>query len=860
MSYPFAGIESKWQEFWEKEQTFATPKDRTRPKFYVLDMFPYPSGAGLHVGHPEGYTATDIVARFKRMRGFNVLHPMGWDAFGLPAERYAMKTKIHPSITTEQNVNNFRRQLQALGFSYDWKREVNTTDPGYYKWTQWIFLKLFNSYYDQAERKAKPIKELGIPAELKGKTKAAERETYINSHRLAYVAEMPVNWCAELGTVLANEEVEEWTSKGYSVERKPMRQWMLRITAYAERLLDDLKHVEWPTGTLELQKNWIGKSIGAMVRFPVKGQQQPIEVFTTRPDTLFGVSYMVLSPEHPLVSTVTISKQKAEVDAYREAARKKSDLERQLKGEKEEKTGVFTGGFAIHPFSKEEIPIWIADYVLMGYGTGAIMAVPAHDERDFAFAVKFNLPIKEVVRPKTGESGPLKEAYSNPGINVNSDFLDGMETAQSIQTMIQKLEEAGIGQGKVNYRLRDWLFSRQRYWGEPIPVSFTEDGSYVAATEKDLPLLLPESDDFQPAASGESPLANLTKWVHHKDEKHGKLRRETNTMPQWAGSSWYYLRYIDPTNKKRLTSEEEEKYWMGSNGVDLYIGGAEHAVLHLLYARFWHKVLFDLGYVNSVEPFHKLVHQGLILGEDGQKMSKSLGNVVNPDDVLKEFGADSFRLYEMFLGPLEMSKPWSTKAIGGVFRFLSRVWRLYTAPDANNEADATQEAKIDPQLLAEPAGDRKPAVERLLHQTIRKVTEDIERLSFNTAISTLMVFVNETTAEKQIGKEAANAFLVLLSPFAPHIAEELWQKLGNKKSIAHETWPAFDPKKAAASEIEIVFQVNGKVKGKAMLAPDSTDDQLKAAALADDSIKRAIDGKEIRKTIVVKNKLVNLVV
>ncbi|MCE9596895.1 MAG: leucine--tRNA ligase [Spirochaetia bacterium] len=860
MSYPFADIETKWQEYWEKEQTFATPSDRTRPKFYVLDMFPYPSGAGLHVGHPEGYTATDIVARYKRMRGFNVLHPMGWDAFGLPAERYAMKTKIHPSITTEQNVNNFRRQLQALGFSYDWKRELNTTDPGYYKWTQWIFLKLFNSYYDQEAKKARPIKELEIPPQLKGKGNAAAREAFINDRRLAYVAEMPVNWCAELGTVLANEEVEEWVSKGYSVERRPMRQWMLRITAYAERLVDDLKFVEWPSGTLELQKNWIGKSTGALVSFPVKGQAQKIEVFTTRPDTLFGVSYMVLSPEHPLVSLVTTDTQKAETETYRDAARKKSDLERQLKGEKEEKTGVFTGGFAIHPFTKAEIPVWIADYVLMGYGTGAIMAVPAHDERDFAFASKFQLPIKPVVKPRSGESPDPKEAYTKPGININSDFLDGLETLKAIETMIQKLEELGIGQGKVNYRLRDWLFSRQRYWGEPIPISFTEDGNYVAATEKELPLLLPESDDFQPAATGESPLANLKDWVNHNDEKNGKLRRETNTMPQWAGSSWYYLRYLDPTNKKRLTSEEEEQYWMGSNGVDLYIGGAEHAVLHLLYARFWHKVLFDLGYVHSVEPFHKLVHQGLILGEDGQKMSKSLGNVVNPDDVLKEFGADSFRLYEMFLGPLEMSKPWSTKAIGGVFRFLSRVWRLYTAPDSNDEETSRMDAKIDPQLILEPDADRKTGIERLLHQTIRKVTEDLERMSFNTAISTLMVFVNETTAEKKIGKEAAELFLILLSPFAPHIAEELWAKIGKETSIALADWPAFDPAKAAASEIEIVFQVNGKVRGKAMLAPDTAEDQLKAAALADEAVKRAIEGKEVRKAIVVKNKLVNLVV
>jgi len=824
-------------------------------------MFPYPSGAGLHVGHPEGYTATDIVARFKRMRGFNVLHPMGWDAFGLPAERYAMQTKIHPSITTEQNIANFRRQLKALGFSYDWNREINTTDPGYYRWTQWIFLQIFNSYFDAETRKARPIKELKIPAELKKKGREKDKEAFVNDHRLAYIAEMPVNWCAALGTVLANEEVEEWTSKGYSVERRPMRQWMLRITAYAERLLDDLKYVEWPSGTLELQKNWIGRSTGAMVQFPVKGAEQTIEVFTTRPDTLFGVSYMVFSPEHPLVDAITAVSQKSEVNLYRDAAKKKSDLERQLKGEKEEKTGVFTGGYALHPFTREEIPIWIADYVLMGYGTGAIMAVPAHDDRDFAFAKKFDLPIKVVIQAagKSVEAG-LNEAFTADGVNVNSDFLDGLATTKAIETMINRLESMGIGERRVNYRLRDWLFSRQRYWGEPIPVSFTKDGRYIAEKASALPLVLPPSEDFQPAETGESPLARLTKWVNHKDAKLGALHRETNTMPQWAGSSWYYLRFIDPANKKRLVSEDEEKYWMGDTGVDLYIGGAEHAVLHLLYARFWHKVLYDLGHVNSVEPFKKLVHQGLILGEDGQKMSKSLGNVVNPDDVLAEFGADSFRLYEMFLGPLEMSKPWSTKAIGGVYRFLSRVWRLYTARPPGDEDTVSIDSQIDANLFGEPGGERITLISRLLHQTIKKVTEDIERLSFNTAISTLMIFVNETTAEKQIGREAAEKFLILLSPFAPHIAEELWSKLGHEQSIAKEDWPAFDPEKAKADEVEIVFQVNGKVRGKAKLPPGLADDRLKEAALADEAVIRAIDGKEIRKAIVVKNKLVNLVV
>lgn len=860
MSYPFRNIEEKWQNHWEKNKTFRTPEDRTRPKYYVLDMFPYPSGAGLHVGHPEGYTATDIVARYKRMKGFNVLHPMGWDAFGLPAERYAMKTGIHPSITTEQNIGNFRRQLKALGFSYDWEREINTTDPGYYKWTQWIFLQIFNSWFDPEVGRARPIRELKIPAELKKKGREKDREAFVNERRLAYVAEMPVNWCAELGTVLANEEVEEWTSKGYTVERKPMRQWMLRITAYAERLLEDLKHVQWPAGTLELQKNWIGKSTGASVHFPVKGSSGTIEVFTTRPDTLFGVTYMVLSPEHPLTASITSSAQKKAVEKYIEETKLKSDLERQVKGEKEEKTGVFTGGYALHPFTGEEIPVWIADYVLMGYGTGAIMAVPAHDERDFAFATKMNLPVRVVVKPVSGAQPT--DAFSGAGINVNSQFLDGLATQDAIARMIAELEQKGIGSGRVNYKLRDWLFSRQRYWGEPVPVSFTESGAYVAEKDNNLPLVLPPSDDFQPSKSGESPLAKIKDWVLFEDPKLGTMRRETNTMPQWAGSSWYYLRFIDPANKKKLVDPAEESYWMGDHGVDLYIGGAEHAVLHLLYARFWHKVLFDLGHVKSIEPFQKLVHQGLILGEDGQKMSKSLGNVVNPDDVLVEFGADSFRLYEMFLGPLEMSKPWSTKAIGGVYRFLSRAWRLYTLRDPRDDEESSTNAgaALDPELLREPEGERKTQIERLTHKTIQKVTEDIEKLSFNTAISSLMVFVNEVTADKKIGRFAAESFLILLSPFAPHIAEELWEKLGHNRSIAHEQWPAFDPSKTAADEIEIVFQVNGKVRGKARLAPGASDEELKSAALADESVRRAVEGKEIRKAIVVKNKLVNLVV
>ncbi|MBX7058423.1 MAG: leucine--tRNA ligase [Leptospirales bacterium] len=897
MSYPFAEIERKWQAVWEQQRIFRTGEDRSRPKYYVLDMFPYPSGAGLHVGHPEGYTATDIIARYKRMRGYNVLHPMGWDAFGLPAERYAMQTGIHPAQTTKENIDNFRRQLKALGFSYDWERELSTTDKEYYRWTQWIFLKLFHSWYDPEQNKARPISDLQIPAEHAGD--ASARRAYTDSHRLAYVAEMPVNWCAELGTVLANEEVEEWTSKGYSVERRPMRQWMLRITAYAERLLSGLEGLDWPAGTLELQRNWIGRSEGAEIDFAVarkgKGMRlkrredgAALRVYTTRPDTIFGVTYMVLAPEHPMLKELTTAQQRKMVEHYVHETARKSERDRQAQGEKAQKSGVFTGGYVIHPLTGEGIPVWTADYVLMGYGTGAIMAVPAHDERDFAFARKFDLPLRRVVAPasekvKKSERNPgsedavpdfealqqsaregavMKEAFTAQGQGVHSGLLDGHPTAEAIARMAEHLDALNLGLRRVNYRLRDWLFSRQRYWGEPIPISFDDDGAFVAEAEKDLPLELPDSDQFQPAASGESPLANLSDWVQFK--RGGKaLRRETNTMPQWAGSCWYYLRFIDPRNKKTLVDPDKERYWMGDGGVDLYVGGSEHAVLHLLYARFWQQALYDLGYVSSPEPFRKLIHQGLILGEDGEKMSKSRGNVVNPDEVVQRYGADAFRMFEMFLGPLDQVKPWASRGIEGVFRFLMRVWRMFTYPagmDDDSAPQALSEARIDPELLEPAPAERLRQTERIVHQTIRKVTEDIERFAFNTAISQLMIFTNEFLSEKRLGGDNARSFIKLLSPFAPHLADELWALLGEKSVLAHQDWPGFDLERAAEDELEIVFQVNGKVRARAKAPVDEAEEQLQGRALNDESVKRAMDGKSPKRIIVVKNKLVNIVV
>ncbi|MBU41661.1 MAG: leucine--tRNA ligase [Spirochaetaceae bacterium] len=896
MSYPFQELEARWQSYWEEKNTFRTPEKGDGPTYYVLDMFPYPSGQGLHVGHPEGYTATDIMARFKRMKGYRVLHPMGWDAFGLPAERYAMQTGIHPAETTKKNIDNFRRQLKSLGFSYDWDREVNTTDPKYYRWTQWIFLKIYNSFYDEEAKKARPIDELKIPAELQKKGKEKEKREFIESKRLAYVDEAPVNFCPELGTVLANEEVDEWTSKGYKVVRKPMRQWMLRITAYAERLLEDLKLVDWPTGTLELQKNWIGRSEGALVRFEIASAESEkaskksakksakktakkaakksskdtaakkkasvsslsdpahIEVFTTRPDTLFGASYMVLAPEHPLVQSITTKSQSKAVEEYVENASLKSERDRQIQGEKAEKTGVFTGAYAINPVSGETLPIWIADYVLMGYGTGAIMAVPAHDERDFAFARRFDLPVKTVVAPKkAGEDFSVEEeAFSGEGISVNSDFISGLPTNEAKAKIIEHLEKKGLGQRQINFRLRDWLFSRQRYWGEPIPISFDDEGNQYALSEEELPLMLPPSDDFKPAETGESPLARLKDWVSHTIEVDGKqikVHRETNTMPQWAGSCWYYLRFLDPDNEEQIFDPKREKSWMGKDGVNLYVGGAEHAVLHLLYARFWHKVLFDYGVVKSPEPFHRLVHQGLILGEDGQKMSKSRGNVVNPDEVIASWGADSFRLYEMFMGPLEAMKPWSPRGIEGVFRFLSRAWRMFI----------DESGQLNPGLLTEPSEDAKRKVEQVTHSTIKKVSEDIERLGFNTAISQLMIYVNELNKES-VGRFSAESFVKLLSPFAPHFAEELWNKMGHDESIALEPWPQHDESLAKADEIEVVFQVNGKIRARAHVAPDLSKEELENLARENESVKAYTEGKEEVKLIVVPGKLVNIVV
>ncbi|MBI4811637.1 MAG: leucine--tRNA ligase [Ignavibacteriales bacterium] len=839
MAYPFLEIEKKWQKYWDDHQTFRVVEGTAKQKLYILDMFPYPSGSGLHVGHPEGYTATDIYTRFKRMNGYNVLHPMGWDAFGLPAERYAMQTGIHPSITTEQNIATFKRQIKMLGLSYDWSREVNTTDPKYYKWTQWIFLKIYNSWYNNKLNKARPISELPIPPNLSEK----EKYDYISKHRLAYLAEMPVNWCPELGTVLANEEVDEWVSKGYTVERRAMRQWMLRITAYAERLEKDLADLNWPTGILEMQRNWIGRSEGAEADFKIYGSNKSIRVFTTRADTMFGAMYMVLAPEHPLVDEITTPEKRKIVDDYRNQAKMKSELDRIALDKK--KTGVFTGAYAINPATKKNIPIWIADYVFITYGTGAIMAVPGHDERDYEFAKQFNLPIVEVV-----SGGDIaKEAYTGDGKAVNSTndevSLNGLSTKDAKIRMAEWLEKKGLGKRSINYKLRDWLFSRQRYWGEPFPLIYLEDGTVKDLPETDLPILLPESKSYKPSETGESVLATIPRWVNTTDPATSKpARRETHTMPQWAGSCWYYLRYIDPNNDKELVSKEKEKYWMP---IDLYVGGAEHAVLHLLYARFWHKVLYDLGYVSTNEPFKRLINQGTILGEDGQKMSKSRGNVVNPDDVVKEYGADSMRLFEMFMGPLVDTKPWSTRGVEGLHRFLNRVWRMIVDQNGNLNS-SIKEISINPDD------------ERLMHQTIKKVTRDIEGLNFNTAISQMMIFVNEFLNREVKPKCLMETFVLLLSPFAPHIAEELWWKLGHKTSLAYEPWPRYDEAKTEVASIEMVVQVNGKVRSKFQVPKDLDDEALKKLVMEDENVKRHLDGKQIVKIVVVKNKLVSLVV
>ena len=845
--YPFREIEPKWQRYWEEKQIYKTSDNFEKPKFYVLDMFPYPSGAGLHIGHPEGYTATDIVSRYKRMKGYNVLHPMGFDAFGLPTERYSMKTGIHPNDATRENIEVFKRQLKMLGLDYDWSKEINTTDPEYYKWTQWMFLLIYNSWYDDELNKARPISELPIPEHLKNEK---DKNEYIDSQRLAYIAMVPVNWCEELGTVLANEEVEEWREKGYTVERRPMRQWMIRITKYANRLLDDLILVDWPQSTLEMQKNWIGKSFGAEINFPIDGSDKSIKVFTTRPDTIFGATYMVLAPEHPLVKVITTLEYQETVDEYIKLTSIKTDLERTELNK--EKTGVFTGGYAINPATKKKIPVWIADYVLTGYGTGAIMAVPGHDERDFEFAKKFKLPIIEVVSPNGEPTGDLISAFVEDGINVNSAndeiSLNGHNTKEAFNKIIRWLEDKGIGNYKIQFKLRDWLFSRQRYWGEPIPIIFFEDGTKRALEVDELPLKLPDVKDFKPAGTGESPLAKIESWIKFYDKKTGKwVRFETNTMPQWAGSCWYYLRYIDPSNNDTFCDPAKERYWMTPNGVDLYVGGAEHAVLHLLYARFWHKVLYDYGYVSTPEPFKKLFHQGLILGEDGRKMSKSLGNVKNPDEVVRDYGADSLRLFEMFLGPLQDSKPWSEKGIEGVFRFLNRVWRMIV--DENGQ-------------LSPAVQDIEPTPEQAytLNYTIKKIADDIENLHFNTSISQMMIFVNEFTKAVVRPRIAMEKFVIVLSLFAPHIGEELWRILGHSDSVTLQSYPEYDDSKIVLSQIEFVFQVNSKIRSKMMLNSEMSQEEIEQIALKDNNVLKHINNQPVKKVIFVKNKLINFIV
>lgn len=766
MSFNHQDIEKKWQGYWEENKTFRTPDETEKPKFYALDMFPYPSGAGLHVGHPEGYTATDILSRMKRMQGYNVLHPMGWDAFGLPAEQYALDTGNSPAEFTEHNINTFRNQIKSLGFSYDWDREVNTTDPNYYKWTQWIFLKLFE----------------------KG---------------LAYVDEVPVNWCPALGTVLANEEIIDGKSErgGHPVERRPMRQWMLKITAYGDRLLEDLDELDWPESLKDMQRNWIGRSEGAEVHFNIDGTDEKFTVFTTRPDTLFGATYCVLAPEHALVAEITTAEQKEAVEAYINAVKMKSDLERTELAK--EKTGVFTGAYAVNPVNGEKLPIWIADYVLATYGTGAVMAVPAHDERDYEFASVFNLPMKEVV--KGGDI--TKEVYTGDGAHVNSAFLDGLNKEEAIAKMIEWLEVTSAGNQKVTYRLRDWLFSRQRYWGEPIPVIHWEDGTMTAVKEEELPLVLPKTENIRPSGTGESPLANIDEWVNVVDPETGKKgRRETNTMPQWAGSCWYYLRYIDPNNSEALVDPEKVKQWLP---VDIYIGGAEHAVLHLLYARFWHKVLYDIGVVPTKEPFQQLFNQGMILGENNEKMSKSKGNVVNPDDIVASHGADTLRLYEMFMGPLDASIAWSENGLDGARRFLDRVWRLFVQDNGELSEKITDAPNKE--------------LEKAYHQTVKKVTEDYAELRFNTAISQMMVFINDAYKAETLPKEYVEGFVKMIAPVAPHIGEELWSKLGYNETITYASWPIFDESKLVEDEVEIVVQVMGKVRAKLTMSKDASD-------------------------------------
>ena len=802
MGYTHKTIEKKWQKYWADNRTFKTTEAGGKPKYYVLDMFPYPSGQGLHVGHPEGYTATDIVARAKRAQGFNVLHPMGWDAFGLPAEQYALDTGNDPADFTELNIKTFKRQIQSLGFSYDWSREINTTDPSYYKWTQWIFTKL----YEQG---------------------------------LAYEAEVSVNWCPALGTVLANEEVVDGVSErgGHPVYRKPMRQWMLKITAYAERLLDDLELVDWPESIKEMQRNWIGRSEGSNVIFKIKDSDKEFTVFTTRPDTLYGATYAVMAPELPVVKEIMSNQQAEVVKAYIDSISLKSDLDRTELAK--EKTGVFTGAYAINPVNGKEIPIWIADYVLATYGTGAIMAVPAHDTRDYEFAKKFDLEIIPVL-----EGGNVEEeAYTEDGLHINSDFLNGLDKATAIAKMNDWLSENGLGEKVISYRLRDWLFSRQRYWGEPIPVIHWEDGTSTTVPENELPLLLPKTDQVKPSGTGESPLAVIDEWVNVVDPVTGmKGRRETNTMPQWAGSSWYFLRFMDPHNRNDLASKERLDYWQN---VDLYIGGAEHAVLHLLYARFWHKFLYDVGIVPTKEPFQKLYNQGMILGENNEKMSKSKGNVVNPDDIVERYGADTLRMYEMFMGPLDASSTWSEGGIEGSRKFLDRIWRLLLD---ENDKMRDRITTINTHEL-----------DKVYHQTVKKVTEDYDNLHFNTAISQMMIFINEAYKVDALPFEYVSGFIQLLAPIAPHFSEELWVKLGKPEGISYVAWPTYDEAFLVEAEIEVVFQINGKVKTKEMVPSDISNDDMIAMALENSIIKEGIEGKTVRKTIAIPGKLVNIV-
>ena len=975
MPYNFTSIEKKWQQYWLENNTFRAidPAEAgAMPKAYILDMFPYPSGAGLHVGHPEGYTATDIVSRYMRMKGFNVLHPMGWDAFGLPAEQYAVKTNTHPRVTTEQNIETFRRQIRMLGLSYDWTREIDTTDPTYYKWTQWIFLQIFNSYFDPIDQKAKPIGHLlnelvnsnfvigpdyslhinptqegmePIAGEVRiertwAELSPEERREAIEAQRLAYMDEVPVNWCPALGTVLANEEVIDGKSEvgQYPVERRPMRQWMLRITAYADRLLKDLDLLDWPESLKEMQRNWIGKSVGAEVDFEITADSIPaggdarfaqgsepqpplpapvvppregesadggvsaedadevpaITVFTTRPDTLYGATYMVLAPEHPLVDRITAPTHRETIDAYRARTAGKSDRDRMA--ETKEKTGVFTGAYAINPVNDERIPIWVADYVLMGYGTGAIMAVPAHDQRDYEFAKKFDLPIRQVVRPVSGEA-PAGRAFEGEGIAINSDVLNGLTTAEAKEHVVALLEAEGLARRSVKYKLRDWLFSRQRYWGEPFPIVLDAEGNAYDVPESQLPVLLPDVADFKPTGTPEPPLSKAKEWLAYRDER-GTFTRETNTMPQWAGSCWYYLRYIDPKNEKRFVDPAKERYWMP---VDLYVGGAEHAVLHLLYSRFWHKVLYDLGYVSTPEPFTRLFNQGTILGEmeytiagerkepettgdedeapgsgvrklseeevertkDGYvlrsdpavrvearayKMSKSRGNVVNPDNVVRDYGADAFRLYEMYMGPLEAQKPWNTRDIVGMTRFLNSVWRNLVGDEESSKVAKIEDAAIP------------DAIDRQMHRAIKKVADDVEGLRFNTAIAELIELKNEMTHLEVVPRALAENFTLMLAPFAPHLAEELWQRLGHDQSLARHPWPAYDPAKLVESTIELPVQVNGKVRDKITVPADAAEEAIFTAAAAAERVQVWIAGKTIKKRLYVPKKLVNFVV